>query len=148
MLGVEEVQPRADVNPLPEAARAPQAPTSPSRAAPGGADARLEPGAVTDEPPGNHPAVDPVAVARAQAASMRGDVFEDVVTLLEISPARAGGLTETPLPGNRAGSPPSPLPAPRVGGRQPVARRVAYALIAVALTLVLVWLFVDLFRRG
>ena len=118
--GVEEVQLRADVNPLPEAARA----------------------------PGNRPAIDPVAIARAPAASVRREVNEDVVTLLEISPARAGGLTETPLPGNRAGSPPSPLPAPRIGGRRPVARRVAYALIALVLTLVFVWLFVDLFRSG
>ncbi|HEV1997813.1 MAG TPA: hypothetical protein VGR61_06755 [Candidatus Dormibacteraeota bacterium] len=91
----------------------------------------------------------PAAAGVTPASPPKGvQVFEDTVTLLEISPADSGGITEAPLPGNRAGSPPPPLPARRIGWNQPVARWVASVLFVIALIFVFLWLLFDLFRFG
>jgi hypothetical protein len=74
--------------------------------------------------------------------------YQDAVTLLEIAPPETGGIQEAALPGNRAGSPPAPLPARRIGWNHPVARWTAYVLVVVALTFVFLWLLVDLFHVG
>ncbi|MDQ6747818.1 MAG: hypothetical protein M3010_06930 [Candidatus Dormibacteraeota bacterium] len=75
-------------------------------------------------------------------------MFEDAVSLLDISPPEAGGVTEARLPGDRSSSPPSPLPGRRIGWNHPAARWTAYLLVVVALTLVFLWLMIDLFRIG
>lgn len=75
-------------------------------------------------------------------------MFKDAVTLLEIAPPEAGGASEAALPGDRSSSPPAPLPARRVGWNHPVARWTAYILVVVGLTLVFLWLMIDLFHLG
>lgn len=146
-LPVEEVQPRADVSPQPEAVRAPHPP--PDRSTPMTLAARTppEPDAVGDQPAADETAIEPVkgASGRARPAD-RSQVLEDVVSRVEISPAQAGGVIETPLPGNRAGSPPAPLAAPRIGWNRPHKRWV-YGLMVV-LAVLFLWLLVDLFRVG
>jgi len=148
-LAVEEVQPRADISPQPEAARAPEGLPAVSAPAASSAVGPAEPGSVADQPPANEWAIAPLTVASDRARpDDRGDVVEDVVTMVKISPAQVGGVTETPLPGNRAGSPSAPQAAPRIGRVHPLARRVVYAVVVVALALLFLWLLVDLFRVG
>jgi len=45
-------------------------------------------------------------------------------------------------------SPPPPLATRRVGWNHPVARWTAYLLVVIALTLVFLWLMIDLFKIG
>ena len=92
------------------------------------------------------PEPEAVAAVSAGGPSPPGEVFEDVVTVLEITPPEAGGVREAALPGDRSSSPPSPLPARRVAWNHPVARWTAYVLVVSALTLVFLWLMVSLFR--
>ena len=102
-----------------------------------------------DEPPAESATVTPAATAKsADRSPEHSGVFADTVTLLELSPLDGGGITEAALPGNRAGSPPAPLPARRIGWNHPVARWGAYVLVVVALTFVFLWLLVDLFHVG
>ena len=108
------------------------------------AEVTVLPDVVPDEPA----AEAKTAVGSAAVGAATGVSYEDSVTLLEIAPAEAGGITEVPLAGNRAASPPSPLPARRIGWNHPVARWTAYVLVVVALTFVFLWLLVDLFHVG
>ena len=86
--------------------------------------------------------------AQRVAAPARRQHFSDAVTLLEISPPEAGGLRERRLPGDRGQSPPSPLPARRVGWNHPVLRWTVWILMTVALASLLVWLIVDVLHLG
>jgi hypothetical protein len=81
-------------------------------------------------------------------STVRGQHFSDAVTLLEIAPSDAGGVREKRLPGDRAQSPLSPLPARRTGWGHPVLRWTAYIAFTLALTALLIWLLIDLFHLG
>jgi hypothetical protein len=70
------------------------------------------------------------------------------VTLLEISPKDAGGVRERRLPGDRAQSPPSPLPARRSGWGHPVLRWSAYITFTLGLAALLIWIMIDVFHLG
>lgn len=141
---------------VPELAAAESAATwvqigEPSGPAAGGpeASAMADVTLLPDEPPAESATVTPAATAKsADRSPEHSNVFADTVTLLELSPLDGGGITEAALPGNRAGSPPAPLPARRIGWNHPVARWGAYVLVVVALTFVFLWLLVDLFHVG
>jgi hypothetical protein len=73
--------------------------------------------------------------------------FADAVTVVEIANPEEGGVREVALPGDRSLSPPSP-PEARRTWEPSLARRAAYVLLTLALTLVFVFALVDVFRVG
>jgi hypothetical protein len=81
-------------------------------------------------------------------AAARGKHFADAVTLLEIAPPEEGGVSERRLPGDRKLSPPSPLPARRVGWAHPVLRWLAYVAVVIMLTALFLVILIDIFHLG